>query len=107
MLIDESDPRYEGYRKHKEEHGWSPCELWSLDTTIAQFILPRLKGLRKNSGGFPGSFSTFEEWEAILDKMIVSFEWHASDDKYLTAKEPDGIQEGLDLFAKYFGALWY
>jgi len=70
------------YTRFKDE------ELWSLDVTIAKFILPRLKKFKKVTG-CPGQFLLDEEgnlrqdpgfvkdaeqrWQDILDKMIWSF----------------------------------
>lgn len=150
--------------------GWNESDVWSLDVTIAKFVLPRLKLLKKVKYGCPildgyESDDTdnmrFEEmkkeWDKILDKMIQTFEWIINDNDDLwdlcEKKEPcihlpfkftplnDGsdcsslgyegtpeqlkkheiimnefselnkqrnkdIQEGLDLFAKYFRGLW-
>lgn len=66
-------------------------ELWDLDLTIAQFVLPRLIQFKKTTKGYPGrlivddnidlsSISDSEDdkyvtlWNNILDKMIWSFE---------------------------------
>lgn len=111
--------------------GFDDSELWSLDWTIARFILPRLKAFRaKNVHGVPirydavieeGNFSpptyTEEEWKAILDKMIRAFELsaHQWDSEYLKknnlpdlySKEySDQLDEGLKLFYQHFGNLW-
>ena len=46
----------------------------NLDSTIARFILPRLKFFRKKTCSYPRGL-TFEEWKDILDKMILAFEF--------------------------------
>ena len=78
--------------------GYSKRELWSLDHTITDFVLPRLKAFRhgeSNSiteGGPAGcplldgydadkmgdeeSDAMYQEWLDILDKMILAFEYH-------------------------------
>lgn len=91
-------------------YGYDESDLWSLDDTIAKFVLPRLKDFRANAGSYPDSLDSAKEWEDILDKMIYSFEYHASDRKY--SFDPKDIEdrvkakEGLKLFAEYFGHLW-
>jgi hypothetical protein len=40
-----------------------------------------------------------------MDKMIWSFEKILGDDDYEFIQDPK-IQEGLDLFGKYYRALW-
>lgn len=78
-----------------------PKELWNLDATIAKFVLPRLKLFKENLNGYPADLS-FEKWGEILDKMIYSME-----KVYKNCTDEDvKIQEGLDLFAKYFRSLW-
>ena len=78
--------------------GYSKRELWSLDHTITDFVLPRLKAFRHGEsnnvteGGpagvpmLPGydadkmgdaeSDAMYQEWLDILDKMIQAFEYH-------------------------------
>lgn len=124
------------YTKFKDK------ETWSLDYTIAQFILPRLIRYKKLNNGVPGIFFIDEEgndhimdtdnyteiaskkWNDTLDKMIWSFDeivteknepmFHSDMDeeekkKWLSDLQiySDKIQEGLDLFAKYFRDLWW
>jgi hypothetical protein len=99
----------------RRTRGWSDDETWCLDTTIAKFVLPRLKRFREIDCGYPGGLKE-KEWETILDKMIFSFEQIVSEDsdKRLDG-ETDGqyqdrrsrIREGLKLFGKWFQALWW
>ena len=61
-------------------YGVSDRECWKLSDTFTDFILPRLKHYKKmNRAGFPYEL-TEEEWEAILDEIIWTFEY---------MKEPD------------------
>ena len=86
------------WRYQKMRFGYSKRELWSLDHTITDFVLPRLKAFRhgeSNSiteGGPAGcplldgydadkmgdeeSDAMYQEWLDILDKMILAFEYH-------------------------------
>lgn len=106
-------------------------DLWSLDQTFAKFILPRLKAFRERHCSCPsigyreGNFRSkgkygpklrkdlcFKHWDEILDKMIIAFELHLShwdwDCEYNTKeynKRWAKVEEGLSLFAKYFGSL--
>ena len=62
-------------------------ELWDLDYTFADFILPRLKAFKKNTISVPAQLSE-TEWNDILDKMIIAFdyilddEWWIDDPRY-------------------------
>lgn len=56
-------------------YGVSDRECWQLPDTLTAFILPRLKHYKKMKRvGFPSEL-TEEEWEAILDEIIWSFEY--------------------------------
>lgn len=90
--------------------GWDDGDTFSLDHSLAKLILPRLKRFRHLHMGYPDSLSV-EEWENILDQMIETFEYIASD-KYFDLpdrswKENNKIQTGLALFARYYTNLWW
>ena len=91
-------------RKDLKKNGFDKSECWNLNTTIAEFTLPRLKYFRDNTVSYPDVGIGFEGWKEILDKMIYSFE-RVIDDDY-ESHEYDKVQEGLDLFAKYYMNLW-
>lgn len=108
VYVDESDDRYSEYVKEKEETGISPEETWSLCDSIAVFLVPRLKAFKEETIGYPVEFSSIEEWQAVLDKMIYSFEsFLASKEDKIMEEDTAKVQEGLNLFAKYFTHLWW
>jgi len=96
-------------------------DLWSLDYHLAELILPRLIAFKKmKRNGVPGVLCKFDgtdqdfknesqEWESILDRMILGFQLLIDDD-YSSVEElienEKKIQEAIDLLAKYFRALW-
>ena len=142
-------------KKWKKNHGVyvEPKELWNLDYTIAEFVLPRLKMFKKKYIGDPGcdGMDTREKWDVALDKMILAFEyllddnwwignpqydysdglhfgydkddktgWHKvviSEDNWVKEvsrkrdeeeqRRKQVIDEGLQLFAKWFRHLWW
>lgn len=152
-------------------------DVWNLDSTLAQIILPALLHLKSVKHGVPNEFANvggedfdyqksfdfymdshdwafsegLKEWDNVLDKMIWAFEQiviNTVDKKYAHGKpnykfkksdykflnpitnqvedtfnivnenedywfDHEGqqlhmnrIQEGLDLFAKYYRSLW-
>jgi len=93
--------------------GWDDSDTWSLDWTVAKFILPRLKRFKELNDGHPNGF-TEKSWDETIDKMIFAMEavalgtWEFHGDN---ADENriywDEVQEGLDLFGKYFMGLWW
>mgnify|MGYP001202760826 CR=1 FL=1 len=103
-------------------------ELWSLDVTLTNYILPRIRAFRnmKRQGypvlgkalrGVAHSSSAEDEraeaeWENILFDIEKGFEAHKNflDGKFLTTAEDieaEGtIQKGLQLFAEHYNHLW-
>ena len=89
-------------RKDLKQNGFDKSECWNLDITIAKFILPRLKYFKENTISYPQVDIGLDGWHEILDKMIYSFDEILKDD----STDQDKIQEGLELFAKYYVNLW-
>ena len=88
--------------------GFNPSETWSLDYSIAKFVLPRLKYFKKTSKGWPAIFKTQEDWFVEVDKMILAFEMMLNDWDWDTNKSKiKKIKLGLDSFRKYFNNLWW
>ena len=103
-------------------------ELWSLDATLTDYILPRIKAFRKmQRHGYPvlgrdikadsNSSSADDErveaeWENILFDIEKGFEAHKkmAGDGFDTHAEDiwgeETMQKGLRLFAEHYGHLW-
>ena len=65
------------WKKQRLSKGFDETELLNLDSTIINFILPRLKEFKKivkNNPSIPYGIKSLKEWEDILDKMIWAFE---------------------------------
>lgn len=96
------------------KRGFSDRQLWSLDVTIAEFILPRLQRFKEINSGLPfhkteDRHCTEEEWREILNKMIFAMEYIKNLDQITSTKATDEYtryQEGMTLFATYFIDLW-
>ena len=92
------------YAKQREERGWDDTELWNLDHTIARFVYPRLKRfIELEPKSYPTDF-TYEEWIETLKKMLYSFECIVNDS--INREEYNKVQEGFELFGKYFQTIW-
>lgn len=102
-----SDDRQEAWARQREERGFDNTELWALDAAISKFITPRLIAFRDIKAGYPSCFSSMEEWTSILDKMIRAFQLCSEDRVVFSEQENADIEEGLDLFRRYFHSLWY
>ena len=108
-----------------ETEGIKESELWSLDATLTDLILPHIKAFRKmERHGYPVLGKDIEkvygvdddrkeaDWENILFDIERGFEAH----KKLTAAEfnthaeelwaEETMQKGLRLFAEHYSHLW-
>ena len=118
----------------KDQNSISISELWCLDETFTNHILPRIKAFREmDRHGYPildeectpksarllqnAADIAFDdswdaaEWENILYDIEKGFEAHENLIGY--GEEPGKTEEnekimhkGLRLFAKYYGHLW-
>ncbi len=92
----------------RKTRGFDDSEMWNLDYSLAKLILPRLKLFRQTYSGLPAGL-TKDQYEDILDEMIWTFTWYCGEqwsygkDYTANSKRAD---DGLKLFAEYFGGLW-
>lgn len=100
-------------KEHDSMENWShkhdyPIEdVWNTDNTLAKLIVPRLlafKALNKHCG--PSDFKDMREWNRTIQKMIDAFELMKYAGVSHTESEEQTIENGLDLFRKYFRYLW-
>lgn len=98
--LEENDPRKEDYAKYKAEHGFSPDELWDLDTTIAAFALPRMRAFRDRCP---------DRLIPDLDKAIEAFRIVVEEPGYpwIDKKQSKLFRDGLKAFSRIFGGRWY
>ena len=113
-----------GAWKPEEEEGIKDEELWSLDMTFTDFILPRIQAFRKmKRHGYPvfemidyrvseaawkdEEDRNIAEWENILFDIETAFKTLKDTMHYdRTAKQNEAIKHGLALFAKHYEHLW-
>ena len=110
-----------------EKNDIKDSELWSLDATLTDFILPRIKAFRKmERHGYPVLGKDIEkvdddsadderheaEWENILFDIEKGFEAHKllAEANFSTAEEflahEEIMQKGMQLFATHSRHLW-
>lgn len=119
-LSDEDDPREPKYKKQRLERGFDDSEaIWSLDCTIAKFVLPRLKAFYeyekndaiKESNPVPVKDISVDEkeWISNLEKMIFAFQFVVNQDHINgspSEEDKEKYAEGMKLFAENFHRLW-
>lgn len=95
-----------------------PKDAWSIKVDTAKFLVPRLKMFLKiidECGATPGILARqypddgYERWREMVKKMLFSFEYYADyDERIMVASDSElrRVEEGLFLFAKWYGHLW-
>jgi hypothetical protein len=105
--IDKKDVRQAEWKKQRKERGFDNTELWNLDATIANFIIPRLKAFKETKGCHPGNFKNEKAWDKCIDEMIFAFEFASNEGFGVDyASNKKRADKGLKLFAKYYFHLW-
>jgi hypothetical protein len=83
---------------------------------LAVWLVPRLKLFKINNHGYPYEL-TGDQWDALIDEMIVGFdlktrEWDTWTDElgdkhyFLTEKEEEKVTRAFELLGKYGQHLW-
>lgn len=100
--------QYSSYDKSEwsHSHNFPIEEIWNTETTIAAFVAPRLKAFKSlKKHGFPSEMNNERQWNSTIQKIIDAFEILGR--PYTPTDEEDPIvEEGLDLFRKYYRNLW-
>ncbi len=90
--------------------GLADDETFSLDASLAKFILPRLYRFRELLNGHPIEM-TFEQWTGIIDEIIWFFEQYETDfdcPEGTTQEEYDErCNKAQWLFGEYLRSLWW
>lgn len=117
---------YRAKKRQKVSIHIDKWDTWNMDYTLALIIVPMLKQLKDTKHGIPSDFVEEGEdwvvgeakWDFVLDKIIWSFEqiihseyeedFHQPNNLNLDAYYAynEHIQEGLNLFGKYYRSLW-
>jgi len=110
------DIKYKSQRIFRRNH-LSDIDLWGFDSTMAEWIYPRLKAfINKKRHGYPGIFSEYNEnewenrekynkaiaagiylgggseaWEKTLQEILFAFEWKLHFKDYSTESQRDNF----------------
>lgn len=91
-------------REQIEKYGFTDYELWNLDTTILEFVIPRLVRFKEITRSYPSEFEKIEDWYAVIDEIVDGLKCGLA-----IPMPADGQKKfrraGLLLF-KYFKDLW-
>lgn len=111
------------YFYQRRTRGWDDSDIWSLDYTFAEWIVPRLKKLRDVKHGrmtsaafYKGKDDNMDDdvaWKKANDlqyktytEMIEGFELLAINQDDNDREVRKKVNRSLDLFRKHFFSLW-
>lgn len=104
-LTESDDYREEKFAEQRISRGFDDSETWSLDVTIAKFVLPRLITFKEIHSSHPANL-TEHGWNRRLDIMIKAADRYANGDQYQGIGN-SAIRRGYALFVKWYDHLWW
>lgn len=96
------DEREQQFSQQRLERGFDDSETWGLYSSIAKFILPRLRCFQEICTSWLD-----EEEHKNINKMITGFSLVTDDEHDMTNEDYEVVYEALDIFAKEFFSLWW
>lgn len=91
-----------------EKNGWTEMDTWSLDVSLAKFLVPRLEMLKEKMKNMVPNEMPSKKWHKVLDEMIDGFKFvDSSEYFYCSEKERKKVEKALDHLKKYFSNLWW
>lgn len=101
--------------------GHDDTMLWNLNYSVAKLTVEGVRNLRKWKHGYPIEFCEpdevwfegaigggWERWDDILRRIEEGFQaWLDSDGSFFDAPEEEAkFKDAMELYGKWFGALW-
>ena len=78
--------------------------------SLADWIIPRLRRFKELATGYPADITSFEQWQAIIDEIIWTFEYIQKESSWSDRhwkRNSKRMEAGLALFAEYLTGLWW
>lgn len=127
MSLVKEGENYEQFHERLRTSQPDGSEVYSLDYTLACFLLPRLKLLKRQFNNHPRwlkkeleenpteenkiSYERYRDFHDALNKMIFTFNWYSSDRQWSYDCQDEEwnkrIRDGLDAFSEHYEALWF
>ena len=105
-LTNKDNERDIEFAKQRMVRGFDDSETWSLYTTMANFIIPRLKRYIELT---ENRIIQTEEDRIQLNKLLTAMELIVRNDgiELFTKDEEKQVKEGVELLSKIFFNLWW
>ena len=103
-LTEIDDIREPKFKKQRVRRGFDDSETWDLRSTIANFILPRLKRYYKLADK---AIIIDDFMREKLKSSIIAFKLLAKDNYFNDKKKVRKIEKGLRDFSNIYEKLWW
>ena len=101
----------------RARRGYGEDDLWSINHTLAKLTVVGCRAMRESALGYPAEFSEeyagegaggWEAWEDILRRIEEGFQaWLDEDGWFRDKPEQEAkFKDAMNLYAKWFSALW-
>ncbi len=107
LKVDNLKKRKKRFAKQRQKRGWDDTETWSLFSTLAEWLVPRLKRFKKLNDGCHPSDITSKQWDKAIDEMIEGFKLIAEDICAPNEDQTVKMDRALDIFRDRFFSLWW
>lgn len=96
--------------------GWDDSETWSLDSTLAEWLAPRIRRFIEVNIGIPAEYCDeggecwdegMDRWKSDLNYIAEVLHVVSEEDFFLYAADPEWIQGGWELLGKRARNLWW
>jgi len=81
----------------KLKYGWTPSDCWNLDYFLTNIVIETLTYFSKETVSYPGTYKSFEDWNAELQSIITAF----IDYKEYNTKSAKRFRDAFPLFPEY------
>ena len=102
LSLSQNDERQKLFREQRDSDGFDETEIWSLKTSIAKFILPRLISLKNALDYYQGSKKPNQDIVLAISAFDI-----LANGKLTSRKEDETIRLGLEAFARVYMGLWF
>lgn len=87
--------------------GFDDSETWNLDSTLYNWLLPRLKRFKEVTSSYPGCYKSLEEWKDEIQKGIDLLEYISDEENFYHKDFEDKEDEFLNWFCDKLHGLWW
>lgn len=103
--MEKGDKTWNESKRQRLTRGFDDSETWSLDATIAKFIVPRLERFIEIYKDFVDDSEN--HYVPKMEQALKSFKMYVNDTDLYNKENYNEMMEGIRAFAEIFPELWW